>query len=643
MLNKKLLAAVFLLLFLLPQVTFAREYIADEEADKNQIGYGNVKVEREVESILAPVNLIAVPTIFAGTMVSSTAKKVPLYGTAATGGALSTVYSDTSAHWMNWPAGRFVFSTADPSKESGIINKMFGSIPISIISLIANKIFEITKTLTMVGINITVLAFNTNWATSISGVISDITGKMVDFENSGPFKLFFLFSICALTLAISYNFFKAQITQAFTALLVSALVVTAIIGWVANCDRLILGTTQMADELAGSSMAMLTNAFPFDDGTSSGADDSMNKGLRAAGNSAWRVSVVYPWSLTMFGTVDPNTLALTDKEIDNINRELEKKDEITGTPTPYLDTVYLAAASDDEARTAICNTIADKDVDHGSHDNASALMFSSTSNASRFLTTSLMSLFPALAYFVLSVVIGCSMIFCQFALMMMLIFTPFVLLVAMFPGAGWNFALGYFKKMLGLFAIKIFYGIYLGTVLFLGTAVSSGSQDLANYQLGTVMFFLTVIFAGAVIFRKKVFEIATSVSVNMQNKTTNNTGGTNVISELRKARRWSTAFDAASSYLSQGKNRKATLPPTDNRNERSTRQQSSNKPPSPTDKDKKNTNQPSGTASGASNGRDERSTRQQSSNKPPSPASKDEKNTNQPKNQPPSDAASKRE
>ncbi len=575
MLRKKFLTIVILLAILcslFPQIVCAREYIAEEKAEDNQVGIGNVTVEKQIESVMMPLEFITGPAALAGAaVVKNATKKAVLYSVAAEGVNLSTTYNGTTAVWMNWPAGRYVFGTADPSEDASYMSKLFGSIPVGIVDMVANKVFEITKTLVVLGINIIVLAFNTQWAASVASLIHDITNSLVDFDEDGFFKLFFLLGICGLVLSMVYKLLKAQLTQALTALLISGLVVALIMGWAAECDRAILWTTGMTDSLAGSSMAMLTNAMPLEEKTS--GVDPMNEGLRAAGNAAWRTIVVHPWAAALFGTLEPNNLKLTTQEIDSIKRDMEPEDKekIKGKEL-YLDTLYLGAAADDNIRTAVSNAVANPEItEHTGHENASVLMQCSTANAGRFLTVALLTLFPALAFFILAVLIGCSIIFCQFALVVMLIFTPFVLLVALFPDSGWNFALGYGKKMLGFLSVKIIYGLFLGVVLFVGTAASmyiqSKTSTIDQSRLGMAMFFLTIMFAGAALWRKKILDMATSFSVNVQSASSKAMNPAAVISEIRRAKRFLSVADFASDYLTRDKKYKEGTPPRDQDND----------------------------------------------------------------------------
>lgn len=549
--GKRIIAGVLLLFFLLISLPIAnaREYIAEEDAEANRIGYGNIPAEIMLENAFMPVSLLNVSEVEDGAALAVSiagggAGNAALYGMDPTLATMIIMYDKTAARWMNWPSGRYIYSTAEPENSSGVINRLFSSIPVSIVSLIANKVFEFTKILVALGINIIVLAFNTNWAGTIATFIGDVTNQLIDFENYGAFKMFFLFGICALTLSITYNFLKAQMTQAFTAFLISVLVLAGIIGWEANCKDIILAATSLTDELGGASMTMLTKAMPMNDTTSTTSDNLLNKGLRAAGNTVWQTIVVNPWAVTLFGTTNPNKLKLTAEEIESINRELETP--LAGGRDYYLDTVYLGAAADDHARTVVCNTIAkaNRFVNHGDHSNASMFMSCSSSNATRYLTSSMITTFPALAFFVLAAFIGGSMIICQFMLVVMLVFSPIVLLVALYPNAGWHFAMNFFKKMVGLLGIKVVYGLYLGVVLFMGTAVTANTTVLGN-RLGAVMFFLTIIFAGAVIWRKKVFDMA----VNLTTKVQDAAGNGSLLREMRRSRRILALTDTATDYF----------------------------------------------------------------------------------------------
>lgn len=574
--RKKFLVVVIILAIfcsLFPQIACAREFIAEEEAEKNQVGYGDVTVEKQIESVMMPLQVITAPAGLGGAIAKNATKKVVLYSVSAEGVNLSSKYDGTSAVWMNWPAGRYVFGTADVNKLANFIPTTLDFIPVWIVNMIANKLFDITKTLVVLGLNIIILAFNTHWTDSIAVLVGDIVSKMVDFNNNGFFKLFFLLGICGLTISIIFKLLKAQITQTLTALLISGIMVATIMGWAANCDKAILWMTDMTDSLAGSSMAMLTNAISLDDigqipGKPPLNDDPMNKGLRAAGNAAWQTMVVHPWAAVMFGTLDPNKLKLTTEEWNWLESEIDKTyvDQLKAKGTLYLDSLYLGSAADDKIRTSVCTAIANQEIkDHGEHKGATVLLQCSTANSGRFLWTAFISIFPALAFFILAVLVGCSIIFCQFALIVMLIGIPFVLLVALFPDSGWNFALGYGKRMLGFFSVKIIYGLFLGVVLYVGTAASifvqTSTGTVDQSQLGTVMFLLTIMFAGAAFWRKKILDMATSFSVNVQSSS-KAINPVSVINEIRRTKRFLGVADFASDYLTRDKKYKEGTPPS---------------------------------------------------------------------------------
>lgn len=522
-----ILVLLTLLCSLFPQFACARQYIAEEPAEENQIGYGDVVVEKEIESVFMPLS----PMGYMGTPPPMEfGKKVVLYSVAE-GKELDKIYNKTGAIWMNWPATRYVFGTADVNKAMSFLKGSFEFIPVGIFTSLANSIFNVTKTLVMMAINIVILAFNTQWAGGVASFMAEVTRDMINFEEDGFFKAIFLFSICGLAVAIVYNMIKSQITQALTAVIISVVVVALIFAYEANCDKLVHGVTEMTDDLAGLSMVTLTKVLPLEEGSQAAGEDPLNEGLRAASNAAWRTMVVYPWAATMFGTLDPNKLKVTEQEWKSIQGEIEDNGGILKTGTIrlgrgdldknksqlYLDTLYLGAAADDRIKTAICTAVADKDIDHGEHYSASVLMHCSIMNALRFMGVSVLSLFPAVAFFLLCAIIGGSIIFAQCAIVILLIAAPFVLLCAMVPVVGWNLAIGFLKRMGGFLAVKVLYGFYLGAVLFIGIiAANLIVTPSGNFNIGTVMFALTVIFLGAIIYRKKFLNMAMSFSVKVQ-------------------------------------------------------------------------------------------------------------------------------
>lgn len=502
---KKLLAAALsavLLLAAVPAPALAGHDVGGEVAETHQVDgvAGDVVTEKRVESSLLPLALVTAPLIFVpgGGAAGAAAKKTALWSArTAAGGTMVFAYAadGRKALWKNWPSGRLVFDNAEPS---GWLTKYVKDAGINIINWLANTVFSATKSLTEIGINILILAFSLEWTAEAAYWVGDAVKSLLDFGQKDSFaRIALLLGVCGLAVAVIARVLRAHLVQAGTAVLLAACVVAALMVYGSMCGQIVQGVTRFTDGLAGAAMGTLTRVFALGDERTSDIGDPLDRGLISMGNAVWAATVLYPWAHGQFGTVSGDELRMTVKQWEKFEGALDdtKKTDRTvavpwgnGTVTCRflgknsleqmaqkgelsIDTLYLAVGADDAARGELLNVLADREV---SGDRFAALCAGTSVNAARHVYVAFLTLFPAIAFLVLAVVLGGSMLVCQIASVLMLIFLPLVGLAALVPDTGWNLAVGFLKRLAGFLFVKVVYGLYLGAVLSFATLLVKG-------------------------------------------------------------------------------------------------------------------------------------------------------------------------
>lgn len=486
-----------------------RQVPGEEKAELNQVNgaYGDVVSEKKAESAFNPFSpqmlttgfLLAVPTPGGA---ADRAILWTLRGTAVTVNSLAFAASGETALWKNWPAGRVVFTTAPPEKSGIFYPSGFArETTINAVDWLANQAFSLTKLVVEMGINIILLAFNTEWTSDAASWVEGAVRRLFDLTGGAPFaRLVLVLGICGLGVAVIARLLRGRLVSAVASVLIAACVLAAVFIYSANCGALVLGITRFTDSLAGGALAAATAIFPLEDQRVQGITDPLNRGLAAMGNAVWTTTVLLPWSYAEFGTSNLSHLVLTEEEWDDFKDAIDEKyagdrrdsaewagkqvecrwlgrnslEDMVKKKKLYLDTLLLALAQDDEKRDALLRTVVDPKVDHGEHAAISSLLYSSLGNASRHVFAAMLTWLPAGAFFLLAVVLAGSILFSQIALVLMLIFLPFVGLIALVPETGWSIALRYLQRMGGFFLIKVIYGLYLGAVLAFGTLLVKG-------------------------------------------------------------------------------------------------------------------------------------------------------------------------
>lgn len=458
-------------------------WLIGEELAVENCWTGDVEAEKRTEKFLLPG--VAV--------VSPPANPLPGFLLAA-GGVISQLANNDRLNWQNWPHGRYQFWHAPPDKMLGFLPQT-AAVALAMLEFVANSVFSLTKMLVCAGINIVILAYTSEWTAQIADQIGKTVAGVFPLSGGNVGSDSFVsvalkLALFGLAVAAAAKLLRGLIASSAAALVVAAAAVAGSIAYVANATPFVLAAGQFTDGLAGLALSAASR-FAFTEGNAPpGVSDPLAVGLANAGQAAWHATVAAPWAAAMFGTADPEKLRVTESEWNALDKKSfppEKRALMEARLKEgrlYADTLFLGCG-DDASRNAVADALGSPsksywfglktvEVDHGEHPGSAVCMAPDYGAVGRHLLTAFLSLLPALAFLGLAVGVGGSIIVAQLLLMALLVFLPLALIAAVVPDAGWAFALRYLKALLGAFSVKVFYGLYLGVVLALATAVVNG-------------------------------------------------------------------------------------------------------------------------------------------------------------------------
>lgn len=475
-------------------------------AENYQIGEkSDILTQKKIEAVMYPLNLVflglAAAAPFAGGGMSVVVQRVfadmmAAYGANASAAGNPDLGSGAAAmKWLNYPPSAFSFQCA--KKDSGIrvVSGAITNITNSVFDWIANLIFFVSKAATLLGNNIVVLCFDSQWlrngADWISENVKNVSAGFSD-SNGWLFTLFAL-ALCALAVNTAVHLFRARVVNAVTAVFVAAACLGGFYLYAANANYLVRAASEFTDGVAGLTMSAASVLSPQTEDALS-ALSPLRKGVVTVTNLAWCCNVAKPWSVGQFGTADVDNLRLTDSEWEGGKRSAGVKDSVpsdySDVPPPsagkrltkgdlermvrgddlYIDTLYLGA--DDEFRDDLVKVLSAEDIDHGRHKETIFTCGEETASATHHIYAAFLSLIPSLSYFALAVAVGLPVIFAQIALLVMLVFLPAVLVMGVAGDSGRDMVLKCARLLLGFFAAKIVNGFFLGTVLFFAALLS---------------------------------------------------------------------------------------------------------------------------------------------------------------------------
>ena len=460
----------------------ARRLIGDEPA-KDNCWTGDIDAEKQTEKFLLP-----------GVAVLKTPAN-PVAGIiVATGGVLAQLANNEQLNWQNWPHGRYQFWHAPPDKMLGFLPQV-ATVTLAMLDFLANSIFSLTKMLVCAGINVIVLAFTSEWSVQLSDYIGKAVGDLFPFFGGGVSGnsfagVAFSLAVAGLLVVLVARLLRGRVASSAAALAVAAAATAACFLYVANAAPFVRAVGSFTDDLAGLALTASAKFTFTGERTPPGVTDPLAVGLANAGQAAWHAMVAAPWAAAMFGTADPEKLRVTESEWQVLDKKSFPKEKLAQMEAKlregrlYADTLFLGCG-DDASRNAVADALGSPsksywfglktvEVDHGEHPGSAVCMGPDYPAAGRHLFTASMSLLPALAFVGLAIGVGGGIIVAQLLLVALLTFLPLALIAALVPDAGWSFATRYLQATLGSFAVKVFYGLYLGIVLSLANAIVYG-------------------------------------------------------------------------------------------------------------------------------------------------------------------------
>ncbi|SFR07062.1 hypothetical protein [Desulfoscipio geothermicus] len=466
---------IIVLLFITPGIALA---IGEQPCDQWNL-LGDVQSEKEMEGQL--FNIVGLGTKAAVLGAVATGGE-PFFMVVAGAGFVSTglaqIARPENAIWENWPMGRYVFHHVPPDKFIDQLS-LGERAKAGAGEFIANMIFNISKTITRVSINATVLAFHTDIVSGMVGWVSE--GVASIFAPGDDFtKLLMTIGLILLLMYISFRLLRGQAMGALNATLVAALAVGCVFFFTTNAQQIIAGVSRASDSLAGAFLGAVGEYTT--QGQNVNIDDPVDRGLVLAGQTVWQGIVAKPWALAMFGTADESRLLLTQSEYEVLDKTVfPGVSQAKIKPGMRIDTLFLGCGSKD-GRNAVAEALGrpnakllwvprwvmkGKEVDHGAH--PGSVVGLSPDSVGTHIMTAGFTLLPSLGFAILAGTVALSILVCQVALAALLLVLPMALFAMMIPETGWALATSYFKMTAGFFMVKLIYGLYLSLVLIIAT------------------------------------------------------------------------------------------------------------------------------------------------------------------------------
>lgn len=454
--------------------------IGDERAEDHDLS-GTVELEKAAEGQM----FSAIGFLSAAAAPSVSGVGVPITVGAAGFSALASALEKYGT-WDNWPMGRYDFDYISPPWWQPLDN-----ISAAVGNSITNLLFTATKALTRVSINLMLAAFHTNITVGLADWIGAGVARIFSFTGQ-PFMLVMLkLAIVAFLLYSAYKILRGRLASAFTSLVVAAVAVGGILWFAPNAGYVVRTVGEFTDGLAGVALSAVGN-FTAAGQSMDESISPLDRGLIVAANGVWTTIVAKPWAVMVFGTADPEKLEITGPG-DVGPDEVSEYEILEGRRGDFpadsfdkvrrdmrADTLYLATAPGTPAREAVLyalgsgrydpNILAGETaVGHGEHP-GSVTGLSPGGTWSK-IPTAFLTFVAALAFTFLVVVVGGSILVCQFVLAVLIIMLPLFLLALLVPDTGYAVAMKYGRTLLGYLAVKLLYGIYLALVLALALAV----------------------------------------------------------------------------------------------------------------------------------------------------------------------------
>jgi hypothetical protein len=435
---------------------------------------GDVQAEKEIEGQLfsiVGIGAMATPGAPAGPFAAV------VVGTGAVSAGLAKIAQPENAIWENWPMGRYVFHHVPPDKFPGpqaLSERALAGAG----ELIANLIFGMTKTITRISLNATVLAFHTDIISGMVGWISEGVASIFSPEADLT-KLLITIGLIFLMVYVAFRLLRGQAMNALGATMVAALAVGCVFFFTANAQQIISSVSRATDSLAGAFLAAVGEYTAM--GQDINIDDPVDRGLVVAGQTVWQGIVAKPWALTMFGTADESRLLLTESEYRVLDKNVfPEVSQAKIEPGMRIDTLFLGCSGD--GRDAVAEALGrpnakllwvprfvaeGEEVDHGEH--PGSVVGLSPGSVDKHIMTAGFTLIPAVCFAILAGTVALSILVCQAVLAALLLVLPIALFAMMIPETGWALAVSYFKTTAGFFMVKLIYGLYLSLVLTVAT------------------------------------------------------------------------------------------------------------------------------------------------------------------------------
>lgn len=433
-------------------------------------------------------------------------------------------------NWIKYPFENYFFKTAS-SKDKGFFQNKIEDVGAVVTDLFATVFLIFAIGFSTLGNNIILVCFHDYWGKGIYDFIGNMAGMFVSgLQGNNIVGLLFIIALIILGITIASYLLRAQVMKAFTAILTSAICIGLFLGYLTIVSSILPGVISFVNNFSGAALVAThyLKEAPMDPNKPAPTppaklgpvtDDPLTSGLIETTNACWQATLAGPWATAQFGYSNPNKLKLSDKEIEQINKDnnawwkwkglipdvdmgklLPGRKENLPNPS-YMDTVWLASGSG--AREVILDAISNPSLKESNDRRTYATTGCGQSSATYHLITSLIMLPAAALFFLFALLVGIPVFVAQFVLIILIIIMPLALLLGASGDKGINLLRKYISALLGCLATKIIYGFYLGLILFFAVAMTNFPDVQDN--AGLLAFLVAIIFAAGIKFRKPFY------------------------------------------------------------------------------------------------------------------------------------------
>ncbi|MEG6617478.1 hypothetical protein V6C27_13780 [Peptococcaceae bacterium 1198_IL3148] len=360
-------------------------------------------------------------------------------------------------NWEQIPFTRYwVDCSAKLVSKYGIPN--LGDATFVFFNMFTNLIFTISTGLVRISTEVLIAAFHTNFWIAFGGQLSDTAREIWNgnSNSAGLKNTLFMLVVTFAGIYYIYKLIKFRYTDIFKGALISILVTALLFVYIAKTDTVLNYVSDVADTVAGAAFTTLSynNEVP--------AKSVLDRGILSFAENSWNMLVIQPWCYMNFGTTDLSTLYITGEEYEKVKEVLPQEIKEKVTQGMRVDQIILGLQAGSQERADAISVFQDDKIDHGKHTQTVSSLAPSDVIVD-FLFACVLFITAAI-YSIFIIVIGSIVFIAGLGILLSVVVAPFVLLLAMLPEVGWNYANKLGVMTLNAFGVKIVYGIFMGVI-----------------------------------------------------------------------------------------------------------------------------------------------------------------------------------